>query len=71
MVNRKINQKQKTGSRLAQNHIKIQQLKNEQFIITLPKMWAEILDVQKGSIITFKPGVNGGVEIVKSAKSKK
>jgi len=64
-MNPKINKNQKTGKRLKQNQIKIQQLKNKQFIITLPTMWAAILKVKKGSKITFVPGKNGGVEIIK------
>jgi len=67
-MNEKINKKQKTGRRLKQNQIKIQQLKNDQFILTLPSMWAEILDVEKGSTVTFVPGKNGGVEIIKVKK---
>ena len=70
MVNVKINKKQKTGRRLEENHIKIQQLKNQQFIITLPKIWAQILEVKKGSIITFKPGSQGGIELLKIDKKK-
>lgn len=65
-MNTEINKKQKTGKRLPQNYIKIQQLKNEQFIITLPGMWANILKVKKGSILTFIPGKNGGIELVKA-----
>ena len=64
-MNKKINKKQKTGKRLPQNQIKVQQLKNKQFILTLPSMWAQILDVDKGSTVTFIPGKNGGVEIIK------
>ena len=67
-MNPKINKKQKTGKRLKQNQIKIQQLKNKQFIITLPSMWADILDVKKGSTVTFIPGKNGGVEIIRVKK---
>ncbi len=69
-MNKKINKEQKTGKRLPQNQIKIQQLKNKQFIITLPNMWADILKVKKGSIITFVPGKEGGIEIIK-VKDKK
>ncbi len=64
-MKQKINKGQKKGKRLPQNQIKIQQLKNKQFIITLPSMWASILKVKKGSVITFIPGKNGGVEIIK------
>ena len=67
-MNKKINEKQRTGKRLKQNQIKIQQLKNKQFIITLPTMWAEILHVDKGSVVTFVPGKQGGIEIVKVKK---
>jgi len=67
-MNKKINKKRKTGRRLPQNQIKIQQLKNRQFIITLPTIWANILNVKKGSVITFVPGKNGGIEIIKLAK---
>ena len=65
MVNTAINSGQKTGKRLQQNQIKVQQLKNKQFILTLPQMWAGILSLKKGSVITFVPGKNGGVEILK------
>jgi len=64
-MNAKINKQQKTGRRLPQNQIKVQQLKNKQFIITLPNMWAAILNVKKGSAISFIPGKSGGVEIIK------
>jgi len=67
-MNKKINKKRKTCRRLPQNQIKIQQLKNRQFIITLPTIWANILNVKKGSVITFVPGKNGGIEIIKLAK---
>ena len=67
-MNSDINKHQKTGRRLPQNYIKIQQLKNKQFIITLPGMWAKILDVKKGSVLTFMPGKNGGIELVKAKK---
>ena len=67
-MNKKINEKQKTGKRLKQNQLKIQQLKNKQFIITLPAMWADILDVDKGSVVKFVPGKQGGIEIVKVKK---
>ena len=67
-MNSKIIKNRKKGSRLPQNQIKIQQLKNKQFIITLPSMWADIMKVKKGSVITFVPGKNGGVEIVKINK---
>jgi len=70
MVNKKINVQQKKGSRLSQNNIKVQQLKNRQFILTLPSVWAQVLDVNKGSVITFRPGANGGVEIIKIDSSK-
>ena len=63
-----LNINRKRGSRLQQNQIKIQQLKNRQFIITLPSMWADIMKLKKGSVITFVPGKNGGVEIVKANK---
>lgn len=53
------------GSRLGQNKIKVQQLKNSQFIITFPSMWASILDVKKGDVVTFLPGARGGIEVVK------
>ncbi len=65
-MNKRINKDQKKGKRLTQNQIKIQQLKNKQFIITLPSMWAQILNVRKGSVITFIPGKNGGIEIIKA-----
>ena len=64
-MNPKINARRKTGSRLPQNQIKVQQLKNRQFIMTLPSMWASILGVQKGTVVTFLPGKNGGIEIKK------
>ena len=67
-MNKKINSQQKTGKRLKQNQIKIQQLKNKQFIVTLPSMWASILDVDKGSVVSFIPGKQGGIEIVKVKK---
>lgn len=67
-MNKLLNKKQKVGSRLQQNQIKIQQLKNKQFIITLPAMWAKILNVKKKSIITFIPGKQGGIEIIKVKK---
>ena len=67
-MNPNINKKQKTGRRLKQNQIKVQQLKNEQYILTLPSMWAEILDLKKGNTVTFIPEKNGGVEIVKVKK---
>ena len=67
-MNKKINKQQKIGKRLPQNQIKVQQLKNKQFIITLPGMWANILDVKKGSVLTFIPGKNGGVELIKVKK---
>ncbi len=67
-MNKSINREQKTGRRLKQNQIKVQQLKNEQFILTLPNMWADILDVKKGSIVTFIPGKNGGIELIKVKK---
>ena len=67
-MNRGVNKNRKKGSRLQQNQIKVQQLKNKQFIITLPSMWADIMKVKKGSVITFVPGKNGGVEIVKLDK---
>ena len=63
-MNKKINKAQKVGRRLPQNHIKVQQLKNKQFILTLPSMWANILEVEKGSVIKFIPGKKG-IEIVK------
>ncbi|MFH1642065.1 MAG: hypothetical protein ABIC04_04145 [Nanoarchaeota archaeon] len=69
-MNEKINLKQKTGTRLKQNQIKIQQLKNKQYILTLPTMWASILDVSKGSVVTFIPGKNGGIEIIKVKNEK-
>ncbi|MBW2974152.1 hypothetical protein KY366_00390 [Candidatus Woesearchaeota archaeon] len=69
-MNKKINTKQKVGRRLPQNRIKLQQLNNKQFIITLPRMWADILDVSKGSVLTFIPGKQGGIEIVKAKKEK-
>ncbi len=65
MVNKLINAKQKKGRRLPQNQIKLQQLKNDQYILTLPQMWATILNVKKGSTITFIPGKQGGIEIIK------
>jgi len=65
-MNKEINKQQKLGRRLPQNQIKIQQLKNKQFIITLPGMWASILNVKKGSVITFIPGKQGGIEIIRS-----
>ena len=64
-MNKILNKKQRIGRRLPQNKIKVQQLKNSQYIITLPQMWAEILKVDKGSVIRFIPSKNGGVEIVK------
>ena len=67
-MNKRINRNSKTGRRLPQNQIKIQQLKNKQFIITLPNMWAQIIGVKKGSVITFIPGKNGGIEIIKVKK---
>lgn len=67
-MNTKINKKQKTGRRLPQNQIKVQQLKNKQYILTLPRMWATILNVKKGSVITFIPGKNGGIELIKVKK---
>ncbi len=68
-MNKLINQQQKKGRRLSQNQIKIQQLKNKQFIVTLPAMWANILNVKKGSVISFIPGKQGGIEIVRIAKN--
>ncbi len=67
-MNRRINIKQKTGTRLSQNYIKVQQLKNKQFILTLPSMWADILEVKKGSVIKFVPGARGGIEIIRADK---
>jgi phosphate uptake regulator len=67
-MNHGVNKNRKRGSRLPQNQIKIQQLKNKQFIITLPSMWAEIMKLKKGSVVTFIPGKNGGVEILKANK---
>jgi phosphate uptake regulator len=64
-MNKEINKMQKVGRRLPQNQIKVQQLKNKQFILTLPSMWATILNVKKGSKITFLPGKQGGIEIIK------
>lgn len=64
-MNEKINEQQKIGRRLKQNQIKVQQLKNKQFILTLPSMWASIFDLKKGSTITFIPGKQGGIEIIK------
>ena len=59
---------QKRGKRLTQNRIKIQQLKNKQFVLTLPQIWAEILNAKKGSIVKFIPGKQGGIEIIKADK---
>ena len=59
---------QHSGGRLQQNHIKVQQLKNGQYILTLPRMWATLLDVDKGEAITFMPGKQGGIEILKVEK---
>ncbi|MDD5086542.1 MAG: hypothetical protein PHV16_02205 [Candidatus Nanoarchaeia archaeon] len=67
-MDNKLDKNRKRGSRLPQNQIKIQQLKNKQFIITLPSMWADIMKLKKGSVITFVPGKNGGIEIIKSKK---
>jgi hypothetical protein len=53
------------GKRLSQNMICVQQLKNTQYIITLPHMWADIMKLKKGSVVTFIPGKRGGIEIVK------
>ncbi|MEA2036513.1 MAG: hypothetical protein U9O94_03330 [Nanoarchaeota archaeon] len=64
-MNEKINKQQKTGKRLKQNNVKLQQLKNKQYIVTIPSMWANILNVKKGSVVTFVPGKQGGVEIIK------
>ena len=63
--------RQQRGGRLRQNHIKVQQLKNGQYIITLPKMWAEILKVERGSVVTFVPGNNHGIELIKSGGKKR
>jgi phosphate uptake regulator len=67
-MNKKLNTKQKVGRRLPQNQIKVQQLKNKQFILTLPNMWATILSIKKGSTVTFVPGAKGGIEIIKVKK---
>ena len=67
-MNKALNKKQKKGRRLSQNQIKLQQLKNRQFILTLPTMWANILNVKKGSVISFVPGKQGGIEIIKLPK---
>ena len=69
-MNPSINKKQKTGRRLSQNQIKVQQLKNGQYILTLPQMWADILEVKKGSVVSFIPGDKGGIELIKRSKKK-
>ena len=67
-MNEKLNPEKKQGKRLPQNKIKVQQLKNNQFILTLPSMWADILEVEKGTVVTFVPGKQGGIEIIKVKK---
>jgi AbrB family looped-hinge helix DNA binding protein len=45
--------------------VKVMQLKNKQFIITIPKMMAELLNVKKGDKISYVRNVHGGIEIRK------
>jgi len=42
------------GSKLEYNHIKVQQLKNNQFIITIPKYIAKHLNLVKGDVIEYR-----------------
>ena len=66
MVNKKINPDKLTGSRLSSNKIKVQQLNNGQYIITVPQTIASLYRLEKGSIITFKINDKGKLEVDKS-----
>ena len=63
MVNKKLNQTGKTGSRLGPNEVKVQELSNGQFIITFPKGLAQLKGIGKGSVLTFTINEQGKIEV--------
>ena len=65
MVNKIINPKKIVGSRLKANKVKIQQLKNSQFVLTIPKALADSFDLKKGTVVKFKINEKGRLEIIK------
>ncbi len=49
--------------------MKIQKTKSEQFIVTIPKAFAEHLDLDQSTIVQFKLGKDGEL-IIKKVKRK-
>ena len=70
MVNKKLNPKRITGSRLGPNKVKVQELKNGQFIITFPKALAAMKGISKGDVLTFTINDQGKIEVNKNAGKK-
>ena len=66
MVNKRINPKKVTGTRLSSNKIKVQQLSNGQFVVTIPSLIASLLDLSKGTVVSFKISKKGTLEIKKN-----
>ncbi|MFH1316593.1 MAG: hypothetical protein ABII01_03680 [Candidatus Woesearchaeota archaeon] len=64
MVNKKLNPKGITGSRLGPNEVKVQELNNSQLIITFPKGLAQLTGISKGTILSFKINDSGKIEII-------
>ena len=51
------------------NRMKVQKTPNEQYIITIPKAFAEALDFEKGTVLEFKLNEKGEI-VLKRAKKK-
>lgn len=65
MVNKKINPKKITGSRLSPNEVKVQELSNGQYTITFPKGLARLKGIVKGDVLEFTINDEGKIEVKK------
>ena len=57
----------KRRGRLRANEVVLQQLSNGQFLLTIPRLWVDILHLQKGDPVTFTP-TSGGIELSPATK---
>lgn len=48
--------------------MRIQKTKNEQFIVTIPKAFAETFDFKQGTLVEFRINEKGGILLRKIGK---